>query len=63
MTLGTRSTTQNFDIEVAASGNTQVVRSKMAARRLGTHSDPAPVAAPGSRFERAEAGNVSLRPS
>lgn len=29
MTLGTRSTTNAFDIEVAASGNTQVVRAKM----------------------------------
>ena len=29
MTLGTRSTNAAFDIEVAASGNTQVVRSKM----------------------------------
>ena len=30
MTLGTRSSNAGFDIEVAASGNTQVVRSKMA---------------------------------
>jgi len=29
MTLGTRNTTNGFDIEVAASGNTTVVRSKM----------------------------------
>ena len=29
MTLGTRNTSHGFDIEVAASGNTSVVRSKM----------------------------------